>query len=427
MSRLVSPGALRLLAAGILLGLCPAAAGETDNSCIDCHTSLADKRLREPAVASKEDVHFRRGLFCHSCHGGNPARGYIENVPALAHSPGDGWQGVPKAREIPDFCAGCHGDVEYMKKYNPNLRVDQLLEYRSSQHGKLLVQGDEKVAQCVSCHGVHGILQAADSRSPVHRSNIPGTCGHCHADPGYMRDYSISTDQLAEYTRSVHGKLLLEEGDAAAPACNDCHGNHGATPLGLTSIAYACGECHALNRDLFNQSPHKAAYEEMELGECITCHGHHDIEKTSDEMIGVGDESMCITCHEEDDAGYHAAKFMRAQLDSLVAIIEEAARLLHRAERGGVDVKAGKFDLQKPMSALIRARGAVHHFDPRKLAEIVHPGIAQARIVEEVGEAALHDLKMRRVGLAFSIPIILLVALGLYLKIRRLESSPRSR
>ena len=426
MSRLVSPGIFHLLATGILLSLCPVAAGETGNSCIDCHTSLADKRLREPAVASKEDVHFRRRLSCQSCHGGNPGRGYIENTPALAHSPDHGWQGVPKAREIPDFCADCHSDVEYMKKYNPKLRVDQLLEYRSSQHGKLLAQGDQKVAQCVSCHGVHGILLVVDSRSPVHRSNIPGTCGHCHADPGYMRGYSISTDQLAEYTRSVHGKLLLEEGDAAAPACNHCHGNHGATPPGLTSIANACGECHALNRDLFNQSPHKAVYEEMELGECVTCHGHHDIKKTNDDMFGVGEESMCITCH-DDDPGYHAAALMRAQLDSLKAIIEESRRLLDRAGRGGVDVKRGKFDLQKPMSALIKARGGVHYFDPEKFAAIAHPGIIEARLVKEFGQAALHDLKMRRVGLAFSIPIILLVALGLFLIIRRLESSSTSK
>jgi hypothetical protein len=402
------------------------AVGETGNSCIDCHTSLADKQLREPATGLEEDVHAVRGLFCHDCHGGNPNRGFFENDPKLAHSARDDYRGVPQPTEIPEFCARCHGDVEYMKRYNPKLRVDQLLEYRSSRHGKLIAEGDQKVAQCVSCHGVHGILPVTDSRSPVHRNNIPGTCGNCHADPGYMREYRIPTDQLAEYTGSVHGKLLLEEGESAAPACNDCHGNHGATPPGLNSIANACGECHALNRDLFNQSPHKAAYAEMELGECITCHGHHDVEKTSDEMFGVGEESMCITCHDEGDAGYTAAGLMRAQLDSLIVIIEESSELLERAEQGGVDVKHGRFDLQKPQSALVKARGAVHGFDPEAFAAIIHPAIAEARIVKEVGETALRDLWMRRVGLAFSIPLILLVALGLWMKIRRIESRKKS-
>jgi predicted CXXCH cytochrome family protein len=270
---------------------------------------------------------------------------------------------------------------------------------------------------------VHGILPVTDSRSPVHRVNIPATCGNCHADPDYMRDYPIPTDQLAKYSRSVHGVLLLDQGDAAAPACNDCHGNHGASPPGLTSIANACGECHALNRDLFNKSPHKPAYAEMELGECTTCHDYHEVAKTSDKMLGVGDESMCINCHEDGDPGYQAAKLMRAQLDSLAAIIDSSAQLLERAEQGGVDVKGGRFDLQQAKSALIKARGAVHAFDPEPFAAIVHPGIAEARIVKEVGEAALHGLQMRRVGLAFSIPLILLVAFGLYWKIRRLESS----
>jgi len=293
---------------------------QTGNSCVDCHASSADKRMREPTLGAEKDVHFQRGLLCHRCHGGDPDHGFIEKNPELAHSPRHGWRGIPTTDEIPDFCARCHSDVEFMKQYNPKLRVDQLLEYRSSRHGKLLGQGDKKVAQCVSCHGVHGILPVSDSRSPVHRANIPATCGQCHADEAYMSNYAIPTNQLAQYAQSVHGRQLLEEGDAAAPACNDCHGNHGATPPGLTSIANACGECHAINRDFFNESPHKAAFEEMELGECNTCHGHHDTQPASDDMLGIGEHSMCITCH-DDDTGYEAARAMREHLDSLKSII----------------------------------------------------------------------------------------------------------
>jgi len=394
---------------------------QTGNSCVDCHASSADKRLREPTLNAENDVHIQRGLLCHRCHGGDPDHGYIEKNPDLAHSPNHGWRRVPSTREIPEFCARCHADVEYMKQYNPKLRVDQLLEYRSSRHGKLLSEGDKKVAQCVSCHGVHGILPVTDSRSPVHRANIPATCGQCHADEAYMSDYAIPTNQLEQYGQSVHGRQLLEKGDAAAPACNDCHGNHGATPPGLTSIANACGECHAINRDFFNQSPHKTVFEEMELGECNTCHGHHDTQPATDDMLGIGENSMCITCHDED-AGFMAARTMREQLDSLKAIIAEADNLLERAEQGGVDVKSGKFDLQQVKSTLIKARGAVHYFDPAKLAEIVQPAIEGAQLVEQLGQGALDDLRMRRVGLAFSIPLIMLIALALYLKIRRMEA-----
>ncbi len=412
---------LFLLLLSALVAVPAAAQDETGNSCIDCHTDL-DGKLAAPAMTMTEDVHYRRGLFCQDCHGGNPERGFAEGDPELAHSRRYDWRGAPKAIDIPEFCTRCHANVNYMKQYNPSLRVDQLLEYRSSRHGELLAEGDENVAQCVSCHGVHGILSVSDSRSPVHRANIPATCGACHADKALMKPYSLPTDQLAKYSSSVHGVLLLERGDAAAPACNDCHGNHGATPPGLNSIANACGECHALNRDLFNKSPHKKAFAEMELGECTTCHGHHDVTKTGDFMIGTGDKSICIDCHEDGEAGFEAAGAMKAQLDSLKNILASAEELLERAEQGGVDVESGRFDLQQARNVLIKARGAIHSFDPESFTKVTETGITEAGIVMEIGEAALHDLWLRQVGLAITIPLILLVALALYWKIRRIES-----
>jgi len=78
-------------------------------------------------------------------------------------------------------------------------------------------------------------------------------------------------------------------------------------------------------------------------------------------------------------------------------------------------------------STLIKARGAVHYFDPTKLTEIVQPGMEGARLVEQLGQDALDDLRMRHIGLAFSIPLIMLIALGLYLKIRRMETPRKTR
>ncbi|MBD3336752.1 MAG: hypothetical protein GF355_14665 [Candidatus Eisenbacteria bacterium] len=417
---------LAFMLPGLLSGWLAAGVAQSGSSCIDCHAALDDEVLSRPAELIEQDIHIQRDLSCEDCHGGNPDRGFEESDPSLAHSAEHGWRGVPRAVEIPEFCARCHSDVEFMKEYNPKLRVDQLLEYRSSHHGKLLAQGDAKVAQCVSCHGVHGMLPTSDTRSPVYHRNIPATCGECHADPDYMSGYDIPSDQLEEYRGSIHGKLLLEEGETGAPACNDCHGNHGAAPPGLASVANACGECHAINRDYFNQSPHAEAFEVMGLAECIACHGSHAVGPTSDAMVGVHDDAQCMECHGEGDGGYEAAQAISAQLDTLKTELETAGDLLDRAEQGGVDVKRGKFDLQEPKSALIKARGAVHYFDAEKVKEITQPAITQARRVQEYGEEALEDLRMRHVGLAFSIPLILLVALALYLAIRRMEGRRKS-
>lgn len=399
---------------------CPSLA-VTGNSCIDCHSEMPDKQLSDPVKGVVSDIHHAKGLGCQDCHGGDPTKGMAEGDPELAHDPAKGFVGAPAAKDVPAFCARCHSDVEFMKKYNPKLRVDQLLEYRSSQHGKLLETGDGKVATCVSCHGVHGILAVTDTRSPVFRANVPSTCAKCHADAGYMKQYGIPTDQFDLYKSSVHGVRLLEKGDLGAPACNNCHGNHGATPPGLTSIAFACGECHANNRDFFNQSPHKEAYTQMGLGECTTCHNHHDIAKPSDAMLGVGEGAMCVRCHSQGDKGYEAAATMASGLDSLKLTLAKAHELLTRAERGGINVRLGKYDLHAADDALIKARTAIHYFALDKFHEIAGAGMTEARQVITQGEEALHDLRIRQIGLGVSVPIVLWVALALYLRIRRME------
>jgi len=398
-------------------------AADKVNSCIECHQSMAGRRLAELVKAYADDIHAAKGFGCQDCHGGDPTRGAAEGDPDLAHNPAKGFVGTPSPAQIPEFCARCHSDVEFMKKYNPKLRVDQLLEYRSSRHGKSLASGDTKVATCVSCHGVHGILAVSDTRSPVYKTNVANTCARCHANATYMRPYGIPTDQLELYKSSVHGQRLLEKDDLAAPTCNNCHGNHGATPPGLTSIANACGECHANNRDFFNESPHKAAFADMGLGECTACHRHHDIAKPNDAMLGTGQGSLCTTCHSDGDPGFAAAAEMTKTIDSLKVTLTAAHDLLDRAARGGIDVALGKFDLHAADDALIKTRTAVHYFDTTKFAEVVAPGVAAAGHVILLGNQALADLRMRYVGLGFSIPLVLLVALLLYLKIRRMERS----
>ncbi len=393
----------------------------TGNSCVDCHSEIPDKQLSDPVKGVESDIHHAKGLGCQDCHGGDPTKGMAEGDPELAHNPAKGFVGAPTSKEIPDFCAKCHSDVEFMKRYNPKLRVDQLLEYRSSKHGKLLETGDGKVATCVSCHGVHGILAVSDTRSPVFRANAPGTCAKCHANAGYMKPYGIPTNQFDLYKSSVHGMQLLEKGDLAAPACNNCHGNHGATPPGLTSIAFACGECHANNRDFFNQSPHKEAYTKMGLGECTTCHNHHDIAKPTDAMLGVGERALCVRCHSQGDKGFETAAKMAVELDTLKLTLNLAHELLTRAEQGGINVRLGKYDLHTADDALIKARTAIHYFDFDKFHEVSGAGVTEARQVITQGEEALHDLRIRQIGLGVSVPIILWVALALYLRIRRME------
>jgi hypothetical protein len=391
------------------------------SSCITCHAALPIEELRQPALDFEMDLHKQAGFGCQDCHGGDAERGAAEDDPDLAHNRAKGFVGIPDPQSIPELCASCHADVEFMKQYDPKLRVDQLLEYRSSHHGKLLAEGDTKVATCISCHGVHGIRPISDTRSRVYKTNVAKTCATCHSDKQYMAPYGIPTNQFEQYHASVHGHKLMDEGDLAAPTCNNCHGSHGATPPGLTSVSNACGGCHANNLDYFNQSPHNDAFAMMDLGKCETCHGHHDVARPVREDFGTGPKSKCMDCHSEGDSGYLAAHMMAAGFDSLKTTLDIARNLMEQAERKGVDVSLGKFDLHSANDALIKARTAVHFFDTAKYNEVIVAGLADAQKVIEQGEDALHDLTLRRVGLAFTIPLILLVALLLYLRVRMME------
>ncbi|MFQ5543369.1 MAG: hypothetical protein ACE5FY_03340 [Nitrospiria bacterium] len=335
--------------------------------------------------------------------------------------PAKGYIGVPTRNEIPQFCARCHSDPNYMHRFNPRMSTDQFERYRSSTHGKLLQKGDTKVATCIDCHGVHGIRDAKDARSSVYPLNIPATCGKCHADAGYMQEHDILTDQVAQYRQSVHGVTLLEKGDQAAPACNDCHGNHGASPPDAPSIAFICGQCHLNNSELFLKSPHRAAFEALELPECETCHGNHDIQHPTDDMVGGGDSSICIECHEEDSKGYLAAVAMRQHIDRLKSKILFADSLVSTAERAGMEVSEANFQIKDAGDALIKARTMVHSLSENQTQEVTREGISLVDEAVLAGKVALAELQFRRKGLAISIIFILVLAAGIFFKIKEVD------
>ncbi len=211
-----------LIAAAICLGVCPCSSvwvrGQSPqaakDSCVNCHSGL-EGPLSQPARYFATDAHRQAGLGCTGCHGGDPSDDSMD-----AMNPAKGFRGKPAKRAVPEFCARCHANIELIRRYNPKLRVDQFSEYQTSVHGKRLKQGDLKVAVCYDCHRAHGILPASDPRSSVYPPTLPDTCGRCHSDTGYMKEYKIPTDQVARYRKSVHA-ATLNKGDLAAPTCSD--------------------------------------------------------------------------------------------------------------------------------------------------------------------------------------------------------------
>jgi len=355
------------------------------------------------------------GAQCVSCHG-------VHSIVSVT----DAKSPVHPSRVV-DTCAKCHGDARYMRDFNPSLPVDQKEKYLTSIHGQRHAKGDWKVATCVSCHSNHAVQQVKDPRSPVYPTQIPATCARCHANEKYMAGYDIPTTQYRDYKESVHGIALLKKSDLNAPACNSCHGNHGAAPPGVASVIAVCGQCHQSNEELYQKSPHQAVFAGKKLPGCVVCHSNHGVRATSDAMVAFVKPSPCADCHRNDSSDKAAPAMLRIRglLDSLTAGQKEAEAVLDRAENLGMDIADARYSLKDVNQARVKARVAIHSFAEKEFEEAARPGIVVAASARAAGKEAIHEHRFRRQGLVVSTLIVTLAALLLWLKIRQIERRQR--
>lgn len=386
------------------------------DSCLECHQAI-EGVAQGPAVLFQEDIHAQRGLSCADCHGGDPTAADQDK----AMDPAKGFTGRPTRQEIPQFCARCHSDPSYMRRFNPNLPTDQYAKYLTSQHGKSNSTGGSDAAVCTSCHMAHGIRSKKDPASGVYPTNIPTTCASCHNDPAIMKRHGLSVTQFWEYSQSVHGQALLVKGDRGAPHCASCHGSHEAAKPGMIAIGNVCAQCHSLQRDLFTHSPHKDAHEALGLPECEACHSNHLIVKPSDEMLGTGSDALCVNCHQPGSTGYLSAQQMREHLERLKTKLTSANGVITEAARLGMDTSDGDFEIREANSKLTQARSYIHSFSVNRLQPIVDEGVRHADQAENHGRQAISEFHFRRHGLWITLVILTLLILGLVWKIRDTE------
>lgn len=405
-----------LLFLGLLLAVSQGRAQAPANTCLDCHSAL-DAPLNVNADHYAQDIHAQKGLTCASCHGGDPT---IADPDAMSKKAG--FRGHIDRKQIPALCGRCHSDGTYMRQYNPSLRTDQLSQYQTSVHGKRLAQGDANVAVCTDCHGLHGIRPPNDTRSTVHPTNVAQTCAHCHADAAHMKGYSIPTNQFAEYSASVHHDALAVRGDLSAPTCTTCHGNHGAAPPGVGNVQNVCSTCHVFQAQLFEKSPHKAAFGSAGLPGCVTCHSNHRVTHPTDAMLGTGDKSVCTNCHTSGDAGYAAAGHFAEEIAKLSSSIERSDKILATAENSGMEVSQAKLDQDQARDALTKARVSIHGVQASKVGEDIQAGLKVTEKSYAAGVQALKDRDYRRMGLGVSVLTILVVVIALGMYIRQIES-----
>ena len=192
-------------------------------------------------------------------------------------------------------CLGCHSDksLEGTRKGKKfSVFVDEK-KFGQSMHSALT---------CVSCHA-----DLAGKELPHAEGLQKVECGICH-----------SAEQEL-HTKSLHGKAIAR-GDALAPHCNDCHGNHNIlsskdqrSPISPLQIPFLCGKCHqegslvtaqrTIHQDHilenFSESIHGQGLLQKGLivaPNCATCHTPHSILPHTDPASSISRGNIAKTC-----------------------------------------------------------------------------------------------------------------------------------
>ena len=127
-------------------------------------------------------------------------------------------------------CADCHFPNPYTEPAQNHLHEWSLSPHRRGNVG------------CDRCHGGNrdtfeslqahqGILGSLNPSSPVHRTQLPATCGQCHIGP------------YVNFQASRHHELLTR-GDRRVPTCSTCHGSVNGQLLSPEGLERQCAECH---------------------------------------------------------------------------------------------------------------------------------------------------------------------------------------
>ncbi|MBC7222740.1 MAG: cytochrome c3 family protein [Anaerolineae bacterium] len=376
-----------------------------ENTCISCHKDLGGEfaRIVEDWSASA------RGVGCVSCHGGDPT----QEAKDAAMSPEAGYLGPLPKEKIPGLCGSCHARVDLMRQFG--LPTDQFSQYWESVHGKALVQGNRDVATCFDCHGGHRTLKVDDPSSDVYPTNEPAMCARCHADPEMMERYGLPTDVEAKYADSVHGRKVLVEQDQRAPTCSTCHGTHGAAPPGVTEVANVCGQCHALTEQRYLEGAHRVAMVagREDAPRCVTCHGHHDVQPPTRDLYVGSQPGHCGQCHESGPVADQVASIYQLLQEADQAYAQAEATIA-QAEEQRLIMAPQKEQLQRARSALVQVRALQHNVDVDAIRTKVQEAVEGSRAALESAQAALEDVRVRRVAMVIAVAVILLTILALW-------------
>jgi predicted CXXCH cytochrome family protein len=225
-----------------------------------------------------------------------------------------------------------------------------------------------------------------------------------------MAGRKVPTDIVAKYRGSVHGRALLDRGVRGAPACNSCHGSHGAAKPKADAVANLCGECHDEQATLFRETRKRHVFDAGGAPECVVCHSNHDIQPQSDALVGTGPKSLCSRCHTlPDDVGTRDAKRLGDAFADVAPRIAATERGLSEEVCEGSDMRQAFLRLSEARRHLGRARVLIHSFDADPVIAELEAADHARQAADDAGAAAMSEWRSKEY---FKYGAIAAVALG---------------
>lgn len=139
------------------------------DTCAMCHSDVVSQ-YRTSVHGKALAAGITQSPLCTDCHGEHRILSHSDEESSVS------------AGHIRDTCGNCHGNVQLSGKFG--LPTDRLMSFDASFHGLAAKAGNETVANCASCHGVHNILPSDDPKSSINSKNLAKTCGKCHQGAG---------------------------------------------------------------------------------------------------------------------------------------------------------------------------------------------------------------------------------------------------
>jgi len=291
-----------------------AAGGQTNSSCLPCHTVGYGLPT---GFVSVSKTPLLAGVQCENCHG--PAANHAAN-------PGDPTV-VPHVDMAATVCGGCHSASHTTYTNPPTFE-----EWSSSGHAavvpdvlQVMSSSTNNISSCGRCHSGSVRLALINGQNPIALTNdlnVAITCTVCHdphqtgSNPVQLRNPVFSTNYFSLATTDVFSNKYAA--NTNINLCGQCHNARGAAwtdtsraPHNSPQYNFLLGSIGELlgGSSTFNPGTHAglpaSAMNSLSgtfylTNQCTACHLQNDSSGGHDHSFTVTSDTVCLNCHDTD-------------------------------------------------------------------------------------------------------------------------------